>query len=134
MIFIVLYFFSLIFGGCQDALGDLLEEAKLENAENVTTSILDDGRYKSIVVTWKGAKNAAGYYVFRSTSRDDGYTQITNVTRPANTAVTPAVPTSYSDRPPSGHAYYYKVQAYSRIGSSTNNTSKLSEPSEPVNW
>jgi hypothetical protein len=135
--FMVLLSLSLMLAGCQDALGDLLEEARLWDTQNVTASAQGSGASRSIVVTWEEAKNAVGYYVFRSTVRDDdNYTQIANVTRPSAVPGTyVAVPTAYTDQYPGPPAtYYYKVQAYSRAGSSANNTSKLSGPSAPVNW
>ena len=57
---------------------------------------------KNITLSWKAQKDADGYEIFRSTSPDGNYTQLTDRTK-----------TSYTDKDTvSGTTYYYKVRAY----------------------
>ncbi|GHU53108.1 hypothetical protein FACS189496_4180 [Bacilli bacterium] len=141
---IVLTALSFIFTGCGDALGDLLEESRLGDVGAVSAAIQEDeiSGVKFIKVSWEAAKNTYGYYVFRYKDTDEEYDQQFTITWTAvknpdtGEDEDPTLPTFYDDNSLSGDPanYYYRVQAYSRAGSSTNNTSKLSDPSDPVAW
>lgn len=84
-----------------------------ENNVNVDLSVVsfEVKRVKSTVakITWKRVKQASGYYILRSTSEDSGYKKIKTI----NGSKT----TSYSNKKlKSGKVYYYKVQAFYKIG------------------
>ena len=58
-------------------------------------------------LSWKKVKNATGYYIYRSTSRDGEYKKIATTSK-----------TSYTDKKiPEMNTYYYKIAAYRKTGS-----------------
>ncbi len=63
----------------------------------------------SIEVKWSTSKNADGYYIHRSLSKDGGYSIVKTITNGSTS--------SYVDTDLlSGTRYYYKAQAYKNIG------------------
>ena len=64
-------------------------------------------RTRSVSLSWKKVKNATGYYIYRSTSRDGEYKKIATTSK-----------TSYTDKKiPEMNTYYYKIAAYRKTGS-----------------
>ena len=67
------------------------------------------GVSKGIKLTWKKAKNAAGYKVYRSTSKNGAYKQVKRI---ASNAMVSATDKNASK----GKTYYYKVKSFSLFG------------------
>lgn len=72
------------------------------------TNLKVEYKNKSNILTWNSVKGATGYKVFRSTSKNCKYTEISN-----NPSI--GTNTSYTDKSnlESGKTYYYKVRAIS---------------------
>ena len=63
---------------------------------------LSNSNYKKIKLTWKKVKNAKGYQIFRSTSKNGTYRSIASTSK-----------LSYTDtKRTCGETYYYKIRAY----------------------
>lgn len=68
--------------------------------------------YNGIKVSWSKVTGAAGYQIYRSTSSNGSYTKVGTVTGNSKVSYTNTGLTT-------GKAYYYKVRAYAKAGSST---------------
>jgi len=76
------------------------------------------GSTSGITVYWYSVSNAAGYYIYRSTSSSGSYTQVGN----AASSSTSWIDTNVA----SGTYYYYRVSAYSSSGVESSQSTSVS--------
>ena len=90
-----------------------IAEKDLSDLKKVNTPAVVSGlkakasNYKTVNVSWKAAKNAKGYAVYRATSKNGTYKLLISTTRTSVTNASLAT----------GTTYYYKVKSYGKVGS-----------------
>ena len=89
-------------------LAEIKTDAELTTAElkaASTTASVKAADYKTAKITWKAVDNADKYQVYRSTSKNSGYSRIATV---SGKSLTDA-------KLKTGKTYYYKVRGYAKI-------------------
>ena len=85
------------------------------------------GGYNKVDLSWQKIEGAQGYRIYRSKSKNSGYSAIRNLTNP-NTTSYSNVYLSGKETLKTGQTYYYKMRAFCTVG----NVTVYSEYSEPV--
>ena len=84
--------------------GQTVKQVKLSSVQGKTST--------SLSITWKQISGVAGYQVFRSTSKDDGYQKIATISGASTTQY-------IDDGLKAGKTYYYRVRAYKKNNKQT---------------
>ena len=85
-----------------------LSDLKKANTPAVVSGLkAKASNYKTVKISWKAAKNAKGYAVYRATSKNKTYKLLTYTTKRSVTDTSLAT----------GTTYYYKVKSYGKVGS-----------------
>ncbi len=117
-----------------------METPTILNINPYGQSVDPDGIHGCIngeALTWKASPGAVYYRVYRSTSANGNYIEISNVSNgtPA-TSFTDTITANYNKSPVIGNTYYYKVKAFNNSNHSvmgpTDNTGPSSDFSSPV--
>lgn len=99
-----------LFVGCLPLEGFAAESTRLDTPQVTVKNVIGSGR---ILLTWKAVEDAAGYKVYRASSKDGTYSCIGSIEAKKLTDTTAV----------SGKTYYYKVKA---IAGKTGSNSKYS--------
>lgn len=84
--------------------GQTVKQVELSSVQGKTST--------SLSITWKQIAGVAGYQVFRSTSKDDGYKKIATISGASTTQY-------IDDGLTAGKTYYYRVRAYKKNNKQT---------------